>query len=168
MTFSECFWLPFRLLNQGLGFVSGHGSWRLRDHEAKLLSIAREQLSPDNQVVLDKQLSMLIFVYRRFERSTGIYHLFLSDVPRMKLGSQRFYNLAKLLVDSKGGQTWVSIGADEGRIKFIEYKKPPKPIFAHPFTVKEAHFGGPADLSVSIEEHEEEHGPLTKDDLRFK
>jgi hypothetical protein len=162
MTFKEFALLPLNILGDLLRIVSFEGSWSLKPYERTLIEEAGKDLSPENREILSQQLDAFKWVARRKKgQVTYIHYKFMSDVPRMNLPPD--YGLARMNVKSAGGSTWVSIGTDTGHVFFLQYKKPPRPIFAFPFTVEEIICGGKADQSVAEEFHNTEHG----DDFPF-
>jgi hypothetical protein len=157
MKITEFIFLPLRLLNQVIGFISFEGTWWLRSYEKTLIDAASQQLTSENKKILDIQLNSLFYIQRRHKgRVAHLHYIFLNQVPRMNLPAD--YGLARILVKSAGGSTWVSVGTDTGYVFFLQYYKPPKQIFAFPFTIEKIEFGGKADQSVAKEIHNEEHG----------
>jgi hypothetical protein len=162
MTFKEFVLLPLNMLGDLFRIAGLEGSWFLKPYERILIEEAGKNLSPENRAMLAKQLNAFKWVARREKgRVTHLHYKFLSEVPTMDLPPD--YGLARMKVKSAGGSTWVSIGTDTGHVFFLQYKKPPKPIFAFPFKIEEIHYGGKADQSVAEEIHNEEHG----DDFPF-
>lgn len=154
---------PFALLDLILTLVfPGRSGWSLHDYERQLIEAAARGLDDHNKAILGRQLNRLHFVERLHEDRVTTIHFKWRRKLIERMTIPKDYNLAKLRVKSAGGTIWVSIGAYDGLIYSIWYKKPPKPVFAHPFEVVEAEYGGEFDDSVVRDIDREEHGDVDR------
>jgi hypothetical protein len=105
------------LLNQVIGFLCLDGTWWLRSYEKALIDTASQQLTSENKKLLDIQLSSLFYVHRQHKgRIARLHYVLMNQVPRMDMPAD--YGLARILVKSAGGSTWVSVGTDTGHFFF--------------------------------------------------